>query len=62
MITGMYVGVDEKSVKAVNKAIMDILNSRADQKTIRLALKTLGSSVRSEVHDCTVEMTVNENK
>ena len=50
-------GPSKESIQAMNDIIMQILNSRADEKTKRTALKLLTSNFTSPIHhtisDCT---------
>jgi len=45
---GIFIGQTASAVKAFNKAVLQILNTKADQETIRLALQTLSSGLRVE--------------
>lgn len=45
-MSGMItIGTDKETVEATRAAIMEILNARADQKTIRLALRALRDGI-----------------
>jgi hypothetical protein len=45
---GVFIGVTKEAVVEVRKAILEILGSRNDQKTIRVALQTLKDGVKVE--------------
>lgn len=49
------VGPSPKTVKEYSKAILAILNSKAEQETIRMALDVLNTGVRNNttINDCT---------
>lgn len=46
MNAAIEIGASKDAVKAAQKAVMEILNVRADQKTIRVALKTYQKVLR----------------
>ncbi len=46
MKTGIHIGVSKKVVKGISKAIIAILSSGAEQKTMRAALATLKESTQ----------------
>jgi acyl-CoA hydrolase len=60
----LNVGHGTETARELKQAVMDILNARADQKTIREALKTLqkglGEIKNTTISNCT--MAVNEVK
>ena len=42
----LSIGTDEKAVKASRDAILEIMNQRADQLTIQIAIKALVDSIQ----------------
>ena len=57
---GIYVGTVPETVVEVKKSIMEILNARCDQETMRAALAILGVSVSSgntSINNCNLDMT-----
>lgn len=65
MNTGIYVGHKPETVLETRKAILEILNAKADQSTIRHALSTLEKSLKIEnvsISNVTIDMTNTQNK
>ena len=57
MENGIYIGADKKSIEILGKVIMEILNSKQEQETIRVALQTLSSGTtiaNTSISGCSV--------
>lgn len=56
---GIQLTIPPESIEAIRVAILDILNARADQKTIRVALKSMAETCRISdvvISGCSVTM------
>ena len=58
---GIYVGISDEAITAYGETILTILNSKADQSTIRVAIKALQRGLPAPNNSTISNVTINSD-